>query len=233
MTPATPGCLARLACSRSRAAVSPVTPVFRIRISVGDRTPTANPLAAAAWARAGWLLAGSAVTSGAPSRMRVAFTATPSSARTHAAVMSSATGLAGREPRHRLSHLPGRPGRTRRQRARAPALGRPAGCLPGCPEPARSRPEQGAAEDGDQRWSERQRYHHRGQDRHRERRPERADQLHLGHAQRRRPGCHQEAGREDDRCELGGRQACSLDLVTSLQPACCACRRRRRPSSRS
>ena len=44
------GCQARL--QPVRDAIFPVTPVFKIRTSVGDRTPTANPRAAAACARA-------------------------------------------------------------------------------------------------------------------------------------------------------------------------------------
>jgi hypothetical protein len=59
---------------------------------VGDKMPTANPRAAAAWARACWVLAGSAVTSGAPSRMPVASSAAASRPRTQTATIASATG---------------------------------------------------------------------------------------------------------------------------------------------
>ena len=54
--------------------------------------PAANPCAAAAWARACCVLPGSAVTSGAPSRMPVASTAAASRPSTQRATITSATG---------------------------------------------------------------------------------------------------------------------------------------------
>ena len=93
ITPATPGCFASSVCKRARLAVSCVTPLPSMSTSVGDTMPTAKPFPAAACARAGWESLGSAVTSGAPSLMPAAPSATASSASTHAATMTSATGL--------------------------------------------------------------------------------------------------------------------------------------------